>query len=174
MKARGVLCLVLIFTTGCRSVYRFRCTSAPAPAGVLVGDEFVGETPCRIEVPRNSEWIEDGWVTLTFCLPDGREKVRLIDLGQCKASSPLAEIVSLPFAVVGLGLLWLATHDDEEEEDESDSLFPEDEDDDDNDTGLFLAGLAVAGLGLGVYVLLGGDFEYLHSVHVDFDESVWD
>lgn len=168
---RGVVCVVLILSqVGCRSVYRFQCTSCPPEAGVVIGEEMVGETPCQVEVPRDSEWIQDGRIEFTFCLPDGRERKKVVDLHRFKSSHPLAETVATPFWVVGGGLIiWAAATLD----DDDDSDYDEERDDDDDDaivTGL--AGFGVLGIGAAVYGLLGGKSEGLrtHKVLVYFDE----
>lgn len=71
---RGVICAILALSgLGCRSVYRFRCTSRPTGAGVLVGEQRLGATACRIKIPKRSELIQDGRIEFTFCLPDGRD-----------------------------------------------------------------------------------------------------
>lgn len=39
----NVVCVILVLMhVGCRSVYRLRCTSEPPIAGVLVGEQMVG------------------------------------------------------------------------------------------------------------------------------------
>ncbi|MHC4520636.1 MAG: hypothetical protein ACYTAS_18755 [Planctomycetota bacterium] len=164
VAARGLLCLILAFTLGCRSVYRLRCTSNPTPAGVLVNEECLGETACTIEIPRDSEWIQDGQIELTFCLPDGERKACTVDLREHKPSNPLAETAASPFLLCGVGML--AISDDEEDNDGS----LDGSDDDDEKLGWL--GLGAMGLGAGLYVLLGGDFESLSPchVHVDFTE----
>lgn len=169
---RRVVCLVLILSQfGCRSVYRFRCTSHPSEAGILIADEMMGETPCDVDVPKNSEGIQDGKVEFTFCLPDGRRQKKVVDLSGFKPSNPLAEFVAAPFFLAGGGMLVLASSDDDEDDD--DTPFPDDKDKHHGDsltTGL--AGIGVVGIGLGVYGLLGGKSEGMctHKVHVDFDE----
>lgn len=163
MTAKRILCLVLVLTqVGCRSVYRLHCTSDPTPAGVLAGQEFLGETACTIEIPEDSEWIEDGRIELTFVLPDGTEKKRIVDLRGCEPSEPLAEIVSWPFVVGGLGLIWLG-HD----EDDSSS------DDDDDGEELVWFGAGALGIGAGLYLLFGGDFDHAepYPIYVDFNAS---
>jgi hypothetical protein len=160
-----MVCLVLALTTGCQSVYRLRCTSDPTPAGVLYDEQFLGETPCTIEIPKNSEWIQDDQIRLTFCLPDGERKGYTVDLCGLKPSSPLAEIVAAPFLLCGGVMLWAGA--DEEADDDS---FEEEEDDDDH--GLFWLGLAVGAVGVGIYALLGGDFDSgPRRVHAVFDEA---
>lgn len=168
---RRIVCLLLILSQlGCRSVYRFRCTSYPPEAGVVIAEEMVGETPCDVEIPRDSEWIQDGRIEFTFCLPDGREKKKVVDLHRFQSSHPLAETVAMPFWIVGGGLIvWAgATLDDDD-----DSDYDDDRDDDEDDalvTGL--AGVGVLGIGAAVYGLLGGKSESLrtHKVLVYFDE----
>lgn len=165
--ARKGLCLVLVFMQiGCRSVYRLHCTSEPAPAGVLIGQKFLGETTCTIKVPRDSDWIHDGRVELRFCLPNGQEQTRLVDLRGREPSHPLAEIVATPFVLAGVGLLWIGQDDDKD-----DDLFSRH--DDDNGEELSWLGLGALGIGAGVYLLLGGDFGRSDrcQVHAIFGES---
>ena len=147
---------------GCRSVYRLRCTSEPAPAGVLVGQQFLGETACTVEIPKDSEWIEEGRIELTFALPNGTEKKHIVDLRGRKPSNPVAEAVSLPFVLGGVVLLW-AGHEDDERDDSWD--------DDDDGAELTLLGAGALGAGIGLYLLLGGDFDGAKPlpVHVDFN-----
>jgi hypothetical protein len=53
--SRGVVCAVLILSQlGCQSVYRFRCTSNPSEAGVVIAEEMVGETPCEVEIAKDT------------------------------------------------------------------------------------------------------------------------
>ncbi|MGE5294585.1 MAG: hypothetical protein ACM3VT_07140, partial [Solirubrobacterales bacterium] len=79
IAAKRMMCLFLILSQlGCRSVYRFRCTSNPSEAGVVIAEEMVGETPCDVEVPKDSEWIQDGKIEFRFCLPDGRERTTVV------------------------------------------------------------------------------------------------
>ena len=171
MRFRSIVCLLLVLSQfGCRSVYRFRCTSYPPEAGVVIAEEMVGETPCVVEVSKDSEWIQDGRIEFTFCLPDGRERKKVVDVRCFKSSHPLAETVAMPFWIVGGGLIvWAAATLD----DDDDSDYSEDRDDDEDDaivTGL--AGFGVLGIGAAVYGLLGGQSEGLrtHKVLVYFDE----
>lgn len=171
---RRMTCLLLILSQlGCRSVYRFRCTSDLCEAGVVIAEEMVGETPCDVEIPKDSEWIQDGKVEFRFCLPDGLEKTKIVDLSGFTPSNPLAEVVAAPFFLVGFGAFLVASDDDEE--DDEDSAGDRDEDEDkDNDLATGLAGLGVAGIGVGLYHLCGGKSEGMevHEVHVDFNEPV--
>jgi hypothetical protein len=86
---------------GCRSVYRFECTSSPTEAGVVVQEQMLGETPCTVEIPKDSDLIRDGKIAFVFCLQDGREKTNVVDLRGLRPSNPFAEIVSAPFVVAG-------------------------------------------------------------------------
>ena len=153
----NVVCVVLVLMQlGCRSVYRLECSSFPPVAGVLIGERVMGETPCTVTIPKDSEMIRGHKVELTFCLPDGREKAHIVDLHGLKPSSPLAEIVAAPFVFTGLGLVLLFGGSDE---------------DDDHDHGVALLGWGIMGVGTGVYWLLGGDVASLsgYEVHTDFD-----
>ena len=168
----NAVCMILALTqVGCRSVYRLECSSFPPVAGVLIGEQVMGETPCTIAIPRNSEMIRDHKVELTFCLPDGREKVHVVDLHGRKPSNPLAEIVAAPFVFTGLGLVLLFGGDDEDKDEDFPS-FASHKKHDNHDHGVALLGWGVMGIGAGVYWLLGGDGASLsgHEVHVDFRE----
>jgi hypothetical protein len=147
---------------GCRSVYRFECTSSPTEAGVVVEEQMLGETPCTVEIPKDSDLIRDGKIAFVFCLPDGREKTKVVDLHGLKPSNPFADIVSAPFTLVGFVLaapFLLACADDED-----------DEDDEHPDIGITLLGFGVLGIGYGVYCLCGGDVDAgkARLVYVDF------
>ncbi len=172
--ARSVICVMLVLSqVGCRSVYRFRCTCNRPVAGVVICEEMVGETPCSVEIPRDSDWIQDDRIEFTFCLPDGREKKEIVDLHGLKPSNPAAEIVAAPFLLTGAIMLLLATDEDDDEEDSGFASHEHEEKDDDGDkllTGLAGVGMAVTGMGL--YHLLGGDSDSLapREVHADFDE----
>ena len=168
----SIVCVILVLTqAGCRSVYRLQCSSFPPVAGVLVGEKLMGETPCTVTIPKDSEMIRDHKVELTFCLADGREKVHVADLHGLKPSNPMAEIVSAPFVLTGLGLVLLFGGSDEDE-DEGGSFTDHHEKDDDHDHGKVLLGWGVMGVGAGVYWLFGGDAASLsgYDVHVYFDE----
>lgn len=166
---RRALCLVLILSQmGCRSVYRFHCTSYPSEAGVLVADEMMGETPCDVMIAKDSDLIQDGKVEFVFCLPDGRRKAKVVDLHGFKPSNPAAELVAAPFVLGGVLLLGIAFNDDD------DSSSATHDDDDENDrlvTGLVGAGSLAIGAGL--YYLLGGTSKgtRVHKVDVNFNES---
>jgi hypothetical protein len=166
---KRVVCLCLVLSQmGCRSVYRFHCTSYPSEAGVLVADEMMGETPCDVRIPRDSDAIQDGKVEFVFCLPDGREKKQIVDLQGSKPSNPAAELVAAPFVLGGVLLLGIAFNDDD------DSSSATHDDDDENDrlvTGLVGAGSL--GIGAALYYLLCGTSKGMsvHTVDVNFDES---
>lgn len=168
---RGIVGVVLVLPgLGCQSVYRFRCTSKPSGAGVLIGQEMMGETPCNIKIPKKSGLIQDGKIEFTFCPPDGREKKRIVDLHDLKPTNPAALVAATPFLVAGVGLLALTFSD----RDKDDSAVAE-ESQSKNVGGkaiTALAGLGVMGIGAGVYALLGGHTSSLsdYPVRVDFTE----
>jgi hypothetical protein len=168
----GGLCVILVLTqVGCRSVYRFHCTSRPFPAGVLIGQDMMGETPCDVAIPKNSDYIRDGKIVFTFCLPDGPEKTHTVDLHDLKASSPLAETVSAPLVLTGLALISSSGKDDEDKE--TDHPWAKDEKEKHrNNLNMGLVGFGVAGAGAGVFHLLGGDEASLngYEIRVDFNE----
>lgn len=100
---RGVICAILALSgLGCRSVYRFRCTSRPTGAGVLVGEQRLGATACRIKIPKRSELIQDGRIEFTFCLPDGRDAA---DSSFASDSQARSDRHRLSTALLGLGFL---------------------------------------------------------------------
>jgi hypothetical protein len=170
---RRAVCVVLILLQmGCRSVYRFHCTSYPTGTAVTVAEEQVGMTSCDVEVPKDSAWIQDGKVAFTFYLPDekvtperSRQKTRVVDLSGLRPSNPVAEFVSSPFFLTGVGLLFLA----------GESLKDEDANAKDKEKGLTwgIFGIAVLAVGAGVYALSGGDSKSMShtEVRVNFDES---
>lgn len=166
---RGIVSLALILSQlGCRSVYRFHCTSYPSEAGVLVADEMMGETPCDVKIPKDSDAIQGGKVEFVFCLPDGRRKAKIVDLHGLKPSNPLAEFAAAPFLAVGLVLLIVAA-DDNDDDDSTDG-----DDDDTNDRlTTALVGAGSLGIGAGLYYLLGGTSMSLNDrkVDVNFEES---
>jgi hypothetical protein len=167
-----VLCVMAALTqAGCRSVYRLQCTAWPPVAGVLCGEQVMGETPCTITIPRKSKLIHDDKVEMTFCLPDGRQRVHVVDLHGLKPSNPLAEIAGAPFLLAGAGLLLLAGNPDEDEEDEEESPFVTDhKKGKSGHRRTRLLGLGVMLAGGGLYHLFGGDADSLsgYEVHVDF------
>jgi hypothetical protein len=168
---RGVVCVLLALSqVGCRSVYQFRCTSKPSEAGVVVREQMLGETPCSVKIPKNSGLIQDGKIEFTFCLPDGRQEKRIVDLHDLKPTNPVALVVSMPFLLTGVGLLWLAGVDkNDEDSSAADSAGSKDTG---GRAGSALLGLGALGLGAGVYSLLGGDADGLNDypVRVDFNE----
>jgi hypothetical protein len=173
MRRRAVAWMILAGFVGgqlgCRSVYRFECTSSPTEAGVVVQEQMLGETPCTVEIPKDSDLIRDGKIAFVFCLQDGREKTNVVDLRGLRPSNPFAEIVSAPFVVAGFILLLpflLANHEDE------DDSYASDEDDKHSDIGTTLLGFGVMGIGYGVYRLCGGDLDAgkPRHVHVNFHE----
>lgn len=169
---RGVVCVLLALAqVGCRSVYQFRCTSNPSEAGVVVREQMLGETPCSIKIPKNSDLIQDGQIEFTFYLPDGRQKKRVVDLHDLKPTNPVALVVSMPFLLTGVGLLWLAGAD--KNDDGSSSAGSAGSDDTGGRVWSVLLGLGTLGIGAGVYFLLGGDTDSLsdYPVRVDFNEA---
>jgi hypothetical protein len=52
--------MLILMQMGCRSAYRFHCTSSPTPVGVTIAEEMVGMTACDVQVPKDSPWIKDG------------------------------------------------------------------------------------------------------------------
>ncbi|MEN6425672.1 MAG: hypothetical protein ABFE13_09935 [Phycisphaerales bacterium] len=179
MLVRRTMCLLLIVTQlGCRSVYRFRCTSNPSEAGVVIAEQMVGETPCNVKIPKDSEWIQDSKIEFVFCLPDGREEPRVVNLHGLEPSNPLAEIVATPFWLVGTGLLFLGTDRDDDEDSHPSHFWYEGERDEDHDSNFVtgFAGIGILGIGAGLHYVLGGDPDSLspYKVHVDFNEPAGD
>jgi hypothetical protein len=172
---RRAICVGLILMQlGCRSVYRFHCTSNPTPVGVTIAEEMVGMTACDVQVPKDSPWIQDGKIEFTFHLPDeqvtpgrSRQKKYVVDLAGLKPSNPVAEVVSSPLFLAGVGLLSVAgealkdkKHDSEEKKNVA------------KDLGVGAVGVVVLATGSGVHQLLGGDARSLSAceVRADFDE----
>ena len=167
----NVMFVALVFVqAGCRSVYRFQCTSRPSGAVILVGEEVVGQTGCTVKIPRKSDAIQDHRIEMTFCLPDGREKRHIVDLRGLKPSNPFAETVGAPFMLLGAGLILLSggSHEDEDEDTFSDTDHKKDS----SDHRMGLLGLGTLGAGAGLLHLFGGDFDSLsgYPIHVDFNE----
>ena len=135
---------------------------------------MLGETPCSIKIPKKSDLIQDGKIEFTFCLPDGREKKRIVDLHDLKPTNPAALVVSMPFLLAGVGLLWLAGAD--KGDDDSSSVGSAGSKDLGNRVGSALLGLGTLGIGAGLYSLLGGDTDSLsdYPVRVDFNEPQGD
>jgi len=163
----SIICMTLVLTQGgCRSVYRFRCTSHPPGAVVLVEQEVVGQTDCTVKIPRKSHAIRDHKIEMLFSLPDGRERTHVVDLRGLKPSNPFAETVSAPFIVLGAGLMLLAGGSDDEDT-SSDADHEKD-----SDRRMGLLGFGTLGVGAGVFHLLGGDADSLsgYPVYIDFRE----
>ncbi|MCX5643491.1 MAG: hypothetical protein NTZ17_02225 [Phycisphaerae bacterium] len=168
---RGVVCVLLALSqVGCRSVYQFRCTSNPSEVGVVVREQMLGETPCSVKIPKKSDLIQDGQIEFVFCLPDGREKKRVVDLHDLKPTNPVAWIVAAPFLLTGIGLLWLAGADKNDED--SSPVGSAGSKDAGGRACSALLGVGTLGIGAGVYSLLGGDADSLNDypVRVDFSE----
>jgi len=141
---------------------------------VVVREQMLGETPCSIKIPKKSDLIQDGKIEFTFCLPDGREKKRIVDLDDLKPTNPVAQIVAAPFLLTGVGLLWLAGADkNDEDSSPADSAGSEDAG---GSACSSLLGLGTLGIGAGLYSLLGGDTDSLNDypVRVDFNEPQGD
>ena len=170
--SKAVYVVLILSSCGCRSEYRFRCTSNPSEAGVVVGQEMMGETPCTVKIPKDSELIQGGKIEFTFCLPAGQERKHTISLDGLKPTNPVAEIVAAPFLLAGIGLLALSHGDNTDEEHQS----AWDSDRAADDTRMDLLGIGALGAGVGLYYLLGGDTDSLrgYPVHVDFTQSAED
>jgi hypothetical protein len=162
-----VVVALVVGQLGCQSVYRFRCTSNPKGAIVSVEGQVQGRTDCTVEIPKDSDLIQDGKVGFTFHLPDRREETKVVDLVALKPSNDFPLLISSPFFVAGLILMvpWMmeADEDEDEEEDEEAEKIA-------NQAGLL--GLGALGIGGVIFFLLGGDTEAGKpaGVHVDFDE----
>jgi hypothetical protein len=145
---------------GCRSVYRFQCTSNPKGAVVAVEGKVQGQTDCTVEIPKDSDLIRDGKIAFTFRLPDGRAETKVVDVHGLKTANDLALIVSAPFLGAGVLLMVPWMEDDEDEEDEESA----------NQAGLL--GLGALGIGTGLFFLLGGDTDAGagYPVQIDFNE----
>jgi hypothetical protein len=169
-----VLCLMVAsMQVGCRSVYRFHCTSVPFPAGVVIDEQMMGETPCDVAVPKDSDWIRDGRIEFTFCLPDGPEKTHTVNLHNLKPSNPMAEAISAPMMLTGVALLLSSGDHGQDEKEEIGRPWTKDEKEKHrNNLNMALVGFGVAGAGGGVYHLLGGNDDSLngYKIHVDFNE----
>ncbi|MEN6334996.1 MAG: YitT family protein, partial [Phycisphaerales bacterium] len=133
----------------------------------------MGETECEVKIPKDSDLIQDHKIAFRFCLPDGQERTKVVDLHGLKPSNPLAEFVAAPFMLAGGGVLLVAAaSDDDEDEDFSSSHHKEK----DKNTGdrlvAGLAGVGVMGIGAGLYYLCGGKTGGMdvHEVHMDFNE----
>jgi hypothetical protein len=174
VTVKKVGCLLLILSQlGCRSVYRFECTSKPSGAGVLVGQEMMGETECTVKIPRNSDLIQDGMIEFTFCLPDGRERSTAVSLRGLKPSNPVAEVVAAPFLLGGAALFVLTTNAKGRAKDSDPARQANEEEKRRSDNLLIgLAGLGIMVIGSGLYHLFGGRGDSLQGrpVHVDFDK----
>jgi len=83
---------------------------------VVVQEVMLGETPCSVAITKDSDLIQDGRIEFTFCLPDGREKRKVVDLHGRKPTNPLVEWVAAPVWLVGLGLLWLVGEEADKED----------------------------------------------------------
>jgi hypothetical protein len=158
----GILILA-VSQLGCQSVYRFECTSNPKGASVVVGGEVRGQTNCTVEIPKDSDLIQDGQVEFTFRLPDGRAKTKVVDVSGLKPSDPVVLTASLILGVAGIILLVPYALVDEEDPDPDYDDFARD---------AAWLGLGAFGTGAAVYYLFGGDelFGELCDVHVDFDQ----
>jgi hypothetical protein len=140
----------------------------------VVREEMLGETPCSVKIPKKSDLIQDGKIEFVFCLPDGREKKRVVDLHSLKPTNPMAWIVAAPFLLTGVGLLWLGGADKNDENSSSADRGGS------KDAGgracSTLLGVGTLGIGAGLYSLLGGDTDSLsdYPVRVDFNEPQGD
>jgi hypothetical protein len=116
----------------------------------------MGKTPCRVKIPRDSKLIRRHRVKFTFCLPDGHQQSRVVNVRKVKSPNPVAKVVAAPFLLVGMGLLAISGVSDPDAEE--------------CDGKLALLGLGAAGVGAGTYKLLGGDADSLedYPVRVDF------
>jgi hypothetical protein len=167
-KNKHLICIVLIFTQlGCSS-YRFRCTSEPSGATVVVGGWPRAETPCRIEVPADSPLISENKLELVFAFLDGRQKSVIIDVSDMDPVNPLIEITSSIFGVVGFLFLWASQPDD----DDDDHYRRHDDDENFADrlsNGLIGIGSLIAGSALNSIMSTDPDCTRGYPVHVVFD-----
>jgi hypothetical protein len=167
MILRQIFCLALVFVLiGCRGAYRLNLYSQPSGANVLVGSKFHGQTPCKIKVPRNSVFIKDHFIDITFTLDDGRRMTKTYDLRQYEPPNNLPGYIAGIIATPGIVLLLLTGTN----EDDQYSPFDK-EDDTEDDREIRLIALGFIGLGALVYYVFYSDAKGIegHDIYEKFD-----
>ncbi len=164
---RQAICIILCFSLfGCSSAYNLNLYSSPSGAIVQVGNNVRGRTPCNIEIPRNSKYIEDNHIDVTYTLEGGREIVKSYDLRNYEPPSDLALFGFGIFAVPGALLFGLSRSQ------ETDQYTFSNKDDGTDWAGIGV-GIGLMGLGALTYFVLGGDFGAKHDydIYEVFDET---
>ncbi|MBN2182656.1 MAG: PEGA domain-containing protein [Sedimentisphaerales bacterium] len=122
--------------------------SQPSGATVQVGSKVHGETPCKIQIPKDSVLIKNHFVDITYTLPDGRRITKNYDLRNYEPPGEFPAAIGGMIMLPGI-LLWSLT---ETSEDDQYSPFDK-EDDTENDRELRLIALGLIGLGFLVFSL---------------------
>lgn len=158
-RFRHCICLLLAVTQlGCRSAYELNLSSKPSGATVAIGGQVYGITPYKLEIPKDSEVIEDNCIDVVYTLPDGRTITRTYDLRDYKQPNPVLDLAAGILVLPGLLLFMLSSSDKDDEEDDQHYASPLDDDEEDDKAGrkAGLIGLALMGLGALVYCVFGG------------------
>jgi hypothetical protein len=164
---RQAICIILVFSlTGCSSDYVLNLYSKPAGAKVQIGPDVSGRTPCKIEIPKNSNLIKDHHIAVTYMLNDGTKVVKSYDLRDYEPPGSLAVIGGSIFAVPGALLLWFSlpenTNDDSFSDEDNAPYWP----------GIGI-GLGLVGMGALTYYVLGGDSsaKYEYDIHETLEDA---
>lgn len=169
MKTKKALCLILIFLqAGCGSTYQLNLNTRPSGAAVQVGSNFLGETPCKIKIPKDSALIRDHYLDITYSLPDGRRMTKTYDLRNYEPPCELPGWTTATFIVPGLLIASLT------ETDEDDKYSPFDEEDNDEYTRqVRLIALGSVGLGILILYFFNGDTKSLKGYDIleRFDDA---
>jgi hypothetical protein len=169
MRFKQILCLILIFLqAGCGSAYQLNLHTKPSGATVRAGSNFLGETPCKIKIPKDSTLIREHYLDITYSLPDGRRMTKTYDLRDYEPPNELPGWIAATFIVPGLLIFSLT----ETDEDDKFSPFDKEDDDEYNRQVRWIASGSV-GLGILVFYIFYGDARGLEGYDIleKFDDA---
>ena len=114
---RKAVCVILALTMfGCKSAYDLTLYSQPSGVAVEVGPDIQGCTPCNLQIPRDSEIIQDHCINVRYILDDGREFLKSYDLRNYEPPNPdVGSFIGGCIAAPGLLLLALLGSDDKDD-----------------------------------------------------------
>jgi hypothetical protein len=166
------ICVILaVLQVGCSSSYRLNLRTRPAGATVKIDGETWGTTPCDIDIPQDSLFINNEHIDITYQFPDGQTFTKNYDLRHYKPPNEFPAMVAAAFALPGALLVCLSVSDE-------DDPYISFDDEDDHRTNIQWKGagigLGLVGIGILAYYLLGGNERASDGYDiVESEQNLW-
>lgn len=163
---RKAVCVILVFLlSGCSNNYVLNLYSKPSGVRVRVGPEVEGRTPCKIEIPKKSDLVQDHHINVIYTLEDGTEIIKSYDLRNYEPPGGIPVLGGAIFALPGALLTWFSLPEDTNEDSFSDK------DDDPYWPGVGI-GIGLMCAGALTYYVLGGkpDAEFEYDINETFKD----